>query len=190
MTTPPGATIEVRIEPAASADDAALVAAITDLVNEVYEIAEAGLWVKGARRTSRQEVAELIAFGQIATARAGDRVVGAVRIQRLDDETAEFGMLAADPTQRGLGVGRALVVFAEHWAIERGFAEMQLELLVPIEWEHPSKVFLRDWYTRIGYRVARTGHLRDLYPELAPLLAAECDLIVYRKALDGGAANG
>lgn len=183
VTTPPRAAFDVRIEPAASADDAMLVAAVTELINQVYEVAEAGLWVKGARRTSRQEVAELITLGEIATARTGDRVIGAVRIRRLDDETAEFGMLAADPTQRGLGVGRALVAFAEDWAVKRGFPEMQLELLVPIEWEHPSKEFLRAWYTRIGYRVAHTGLLRDLYPELAPLLAAECDLIIFRKAL-------
>jgi GNAT superfamily N-acetyltransferase len=179
----PSALFDVGIEPAASAHDAVLVAAIAELVNEVYEVAEAGLWVKGARRTNRQEIAELVTHGEIATARSDDRLVGTVRVHRLDDETAEFGMLAADPTQRGLGVGRALVAFAEHWAVERGFTAMQLELLVPTAWEHPSKVFLRDWYTRIGYRAARTAHLRDLYPELAPLLAAECDLVVYRKAL-------
>ena len=183
MTTPPRAAFEIRIEPAASADDAALVAGIADLVNEVYEVAEAGLWVKGARRTNRQEVAELIVLGEIATARTGDRVVGAVRVRRLDDEAAEFGMLAADPTQRSLGVGRALVAFAEDWAAKRGFVEMQLELLVPIAWEHPSKEFLRAWYTRLGYRVVRSGRLEEWYPELAPLLAAECDLAIFRKAL-------
>ena len=60
---------------------------------------------------------------------------------------------------------------------------MQLEVLVPVAWRHPSKEFLRAWYTRIGYREARTGHLAELYPELAPMLATECDLVVYRKAL-------
>lgn len=171
------------VEPAASADDAALVSAVVQLVNEVYEVAEAGLWVTGARRTSRNELAELIREGQIVTARSDDRIVGAVRVQHLDGETAEFGMLAADPARRGLGIGRALVAFAEAWAIERGFVEMQLEVLVPVAWRHPSKEFLRAWYTRIGYREARTGHLAELYPELAPMLATECDLVVYRKAL-------
>jgi len=183
MTASPAEPFGVAIEPAASADDGAIVAAIAELVNGVYEVAEAGLWVKGARRTNRQEIADLIVHGEIVTARLGDRIVGVVRTHRLDDATAEFGMLAADPTHRGQGVGRALVAFAEQWAHERGFAGMQLELLVPTAWEHPSKVFLRDWYTRIGYREVRNAHLRELYPELAPLLAAECDLIVYRKAL-------
>ena len=34
---------------------------------------------------------------------------------------------------------------------------MQLELLVPRGWSHPTEQFLATWYTRIGYRVTRTG---------------------------------
>jgi hypothetical protein len=57
-------------------------------------------------------------------------------------------------------------------------------LLVPTSWTHPSKEFLRGWYERIGYRVVRTGHLAELYPDLAPLLATECDLLVFHEPLD------
>jgi hypothetical protein len=60
---------------------------------------------------------------------------------------------------------------------------MQLELLVPRTWTHPSKEFLRGWYGRRGYRLVRTGKLEDAYPHLAPLLATECDLEVHRKPL-------
>jgi hypothetical protein len=60
---------------------------------------------------------------------------------------------------------------------------MQLELLVPREWSHPSKVFLNEWYTRIGYRIDRTGSIEDFYPALAPHLATPCDFIVYHKDL-------
>lgn len=190
MTTSPlpaHTAVDPGVEPAASADDAELVAAVAELVNGVYDEAESGLWLSGARRTSPEEIADLIRRGELVTARAGDRVIGAVRVQRLDDDLAEFGMLAADPERRGHGVGRALVAFAEEWARERGFREMQLELLVPTTWSHPSKEFLRDWYTRIGYREVRTGHLAELYPELAPMLATTCDLVVYRKGLAAAA---
>ena len=60
---------------------------------------------------------------------------------------------------------------------------MQLELLVPRAWSHPAKVFLDDWYTRIGYRPVRTGTVQESYPHLAPLLATPCDLVVYHKPL-------
>jgi GNAT superfamily N-acetyltransferase len=189
VTESPLTALVVGIEPATSVKDAKGVAAVADLINAVYEQAEAGLWVDRASRTSGPEIAELIARGQIATARSGDRVVGAVRVHALDGDAAEFGMLAADPAQRGLGIGRALVAFAEGWAVDQGLSFMQLELLVPTTWDHPSKQFLREWYSRLGYRVVRTGKLEESYPDLAPLLATPCDLVVYRKALSGEVAS-
>jgi hypothetical protein len=45
------------------------------------------------------------------------------------------------------------------------------------------KEFLREWYTRIGYRPVRTGRLADAYPLLAPQLATSCDFVTYRKIL-------
>jgi len=189
VNTSPLSAFEVGIEPAASADDAELVTGLAELVNGVYQLAEAGLWVDGARRTSPADIADLIRRGEIATARAGDRVVGAIQVERLDDDMAMFGMLAADPAHRGLGIGRALVAFAERWAVDRGCRGMELELLVPTTWSHPSKEFLRDWYTRIGYREVRRGGLQEAYPELAPLLATTCVLVVYRKELGAGTAR-
>ncbi|MEI5584613.1 MULTISPECIES: GNAT family N-acetyltransferase [unclassified Agromyces] len=183
MNASPARGFRVALEPPESATDAELVAAVAGLVNRVYDEAEAGLWRAGAERTRPAEIAQLIADGQIATARLGGRVVGSVRIRRLDAGTAEFGMLAADPERRGLGIGRELVAFAESLTAERGARTMQLELLVPTSWTHPSKAFLRTWYERIGYRVVRTAHLAELYPDLAPLLATECDLLVFHKPL-------
>jgi GNAT superfamily N-acetyltransferase len=163
--------------------DVGLAAEITDLVNEVYADAEAGIWTEGAARTTETEVADLIRAGQIAVARSGERVVGAVRIQQLDDCVGEFGMLVSAPRERGTGVGRELVSFAERWGRERGLSRMQLELLVRQTWTHPVKEFLRGWYTRIGYRVVRIDDLADAYPSLVPHLACPCDFLVFHKAL-------
>jgi GNAT superfamily N-acetyltransferase len=104
-----------------------------------------------------------------------------VRVQALDDSTGEFGMLAADHDYRGIGVGRELVAFAEALSRDRGHRTMQLELLVPRVGKHPNKVFLDDWYSRIGYRVVRTMSLENLYPDLARLLASECGFVAYEK---------
>jgi predicted GNAT superfamily acetyltransferase len=92
-------------------------------------------------------------------------------------------MLVAAPDQRGTGVGRALVAFAEEHSRERGLRAIQLELLVPRAWRHPSKEFLKAWYGRLGYRPVRTGSIEDNYPHLAPLLATPCDLDIYEKRL-------
>jgi GNAT superfamily N-acetyltransferase len=179
--------VEVSVVPAAGAADAGLVAEITDLVNRVYVGAEAGLWIDGATRTTEHEVAALIRAEQVAVARCDGRLVGAVRVQQLDGGEAEFGMLVAAPEQRGIGIGRELVEFAERWARERGLARMQLELLVPRTWSHPVKEFLRDWYTRMGFRAVRTGSLEEAYPALVAQLATPCDFLIYHKDLTGAA---
>jgi GNAT superfamily N-acetyltransferase len=175
--------IDVRIAPVAAAEDNALVDELAALVNGVYAVAEEGLWVDGTLRTTPEGIAALIAVGQIAVARADERIVGVVQIQRLDTGEGEFGMLAADRAHRGRGVGRELVRFAEHWSREQGLDTMQLELLEPRQWTHPSKEFLKAWYSRIGYRAVRCGQFEESYPELAPLLATPCDFLIYHKRL-------
>ena len=39
------------------------------------------------------------------------------------------------------------------------------------------------WYHRLGYRPVRVERLGDRHPELEPLLATPCDLLVYHKGL-------
>ena len=173
----------VRLLEAADSDDARLVDHLTSLINDVYEVAESGLWRDGATRTTASELAELIRAEQIAVATQHGQITGAVHIHDAGDDTSEFGMLVAAPEHRGTGVGRALVVFAEQRSRERGLRTMQLELLVPSEWRHPHKEFLKAWYTRIGYRPVRTGSIEAAHPHLAPLLATPCDLDVYEKPL-------
>jgi GNAT superfamily N-acetyltransferase len=173
-------TISVHLQTPA---DAAPAQRLTDLINTVYETAEDGLWRSGATRTSAPVMSELIAAGEIAVATLDGELAGAVRVHAVSANTGEFGMLAAAPEHRGNGVGRALVDFAEQHSREQGMCAMQLELLVPRAWRHPSKVFLDGWYRRIGYEVVRRTRLDENYPELAPLLATECELLVYEKPL-------
>ena len=178
-------TVAVRLLDPAAGGDAGLVEQLSELINGVYATAEHGLWRDGATRTTPSELAGLIEAREIAVATVGGRLVGAVRVQAISDATGEFGMLVADPEYRGIGVGRALIAFAERHSRDRGLRAMQLELLVPRTWRHPSKVFLDYWYRRIGYRVIRTISLDDMYAELSPLLATPCELVVYEKPLEG-----
>jgi GNAT superfamily N-acetyltransferase len=176
------AAVATGVQALPEADDAT-VTALTELINEVYASSEAGLWIDGAARTTREEVAGLVRAGQIAVARRGGRLAGCVRVRRLDETTSEFGMLAAGPAHRGNGVGRALVRYAEECGRDAGCQIMRLELLVPRAWSHPAKEFLAGWYSRIGYRAVRRGTVEESYPELAPLLATPCDFVIYEKSL-------
>jgi GNAT superfamily N-acetyltransferase len=180
--------IEVSLlEPAAGAD-ARLVERLAALVNDVYATAEAGLWREEATRTTPSQIAGLIGRREIALATVSGRLAGAVRVWPVSGLTAEFGMLSADPQQRGIGVGGALIAFAEARARELGVRTMQLELLVPRTWRHPMKAFLDEWYRRLGYRPVRTTDVDETEPELAPLLATPCEFVVYEKPLGGASA--
>ncbi len=171
--------------PPSAADDAELVTTLTDLTNAVYAKAEKGLWIGDTDRTDPAEVAGFVRAGEIAVARLDGAVAGSVRIQRLAADLGEFGMLVAAPAVRGTGVGRELVRFAEEHSRAAGCTRMQLELLVPREWTHPSKEFLAGWYGRLGYRVVETATIESAYPNLAPQLATPCDFLVYHRDLAG-----
>jgi ribosomal protein S18 acetylase RimI-like enzyme len=175
--------IEIQLLPATASTDVTVMERITGLINQVYAVAEDGLWVDGAARATVNEVTELTRAGQIAVARLNGRIVGCVRVQRLDSGKGELGMLAADSGHRGAGIGRELIRFAERKSRQDGLTTMRLELLVPRNRPHPSKEFLAAWYTRIGYRILRTATIDETYPALAPLLATPCDFVIYEKNL-------
>jgi GNAT superfamily N-acetyltransferase len=164
-------------------DDGGLAGRLADLVNVVYEAAEAGLWRDGTQRTDSDEIGALIAAGEIAVATIDGDVVGSVRVHDVADDVGEFGILAGDPDRRGVGIGTALVAFAESRSRDRGMRAIQAELLVPRELRHPSKDFLDAWYRRLGYRVIETRTVDEAHPALEPLLATPCDFVVYEKPL-------
>jgi N-acetylglutamate synthase-like GNAT family acetyltransferase len=156
---------------------------LSKLINAVYAVAERGLWREGAKRTTVAELADEIRAGEIVAAFRNGDVVGCVRVHDVAPDTSEFGILVAAPEQRNTGVGRALLDHIEARARERGMRAMQLELLVPREWTHPTKEFLKDWYGRRGYALIAQRDFREAYPHLAPLLATPCDLQVREKPL-------
>jgi GNAT superfamily N-acetyltransferase len=164
-------------------EDAALVEQLTTLINDVYAVAENGLWRDDAARTTAAQVAELIRAGQIAVATRDARIVGSVRMHDVAPGVSEFGLLVAAPDERGTGVGRALLDFVERHSRERGLRAVQLELLCPRDRAHPSKEFLKGWYGRRGYCVIRTESPDVRYPGLAALLATPCDLEIREKEL-------
>jgi GNAT superfamily N-acetyltransferase len=170
------------LDPAAAADTR-LVDEVAELVNVVYAEAERGMWRDAWTRTTPAEIAGLVSAGEIAVAHRDGNLVGSVRVHDVAADTSEFGLLVSAPSERGTGVGRALLDFVEERGRERGLRAIRLELLVPREWSHPSKEFLRGLYGRRGYRLVRTGRLDDDYPHLAPLLATPCDLEIHAKEI-------
>ena len=70
--------VHVRQLDAAVAADAEFVDQLTELINDVYAIAETGIWRDGVTRTKPPELAELIRAGEIAVATRDGELVGSV----------------------------------------------------------------------------------------------------------------
>ena len=156
---------------------------LSDLINEVYDEAESGMWKRPGTRTNVAEVERLLRARALILAEVDEALVGSVNVNLMGDGVGEFGMLVADLKQRGSGIGSALVDRAENWARDMACHTMRLELLTPRNWNHPSKEFLKMWYSRIGYKPQATEPFEILHPELVPELATECDFTVWHKSL-------
>ena len=131
------------IEHAASPDD---VEAVRRLFVEYQESLGVDLCFQGFDR----ELAELPGdyvppAGCLLVARAEDGIVACVALRRLDLETCEMKRLYVRPTQRGLGLGRALAEAVIAEAREIGYRRMRLDTL-------PSMNEAQALYERLGFR--------------------------------------
>jgi GNAT superfamily N-acetyltransferase len=156
---------------------------LSDLINEVCDDAESGMWKRKGTRTNPAEVERLLRAQALILAEIAGELVGSVSVNLLSDGVGEFGMLVADRKYRGFGIGSALVKHAEKWARQNACHTLRLEILAPRHWTHASKSFLKQWYSRIGYAPQTTEPFESMYPELVPELATECDFTVWRKSL-------
>ena len=169
------------------------------MVNDVYDIAEQGMWKVQGFRTKLTEMQQFVRAGELIVARlpqqavscpntkSSGTIIGCVRVRKLSNDNSacrggSLGMLVVDPAHRGQGIGRKLVQAAEQWAIDQGMSYMQLELLKPRTWIHPTKAFNQAWYTRLGYMYQSTQEsFAEDFPALQALLATECDYTIWKK---------
>ncbi|GGH83318.1 GNAT superfamily N-acetyltransferase [Pullulanibacillus pueri] len=175
--------IEIQMLPCNASTNRVDMEHMTNIVNRSFAASEEGIWMNGADRTTVKEMTKFTSKGEIAVARSMGEIVGCVRIQRIDWETGEFGMLAVDGAYQGNGIARELVRFAEQKCQNEQMRKMQLELLIPQEFPHPAKVFLENWYNRIGYHRVYAEPFDASYPRLAQMLAVPCEFIVFQKEL-------
>jgi len=156
---------------------------LSDLINAVYDDAESGMWKRQGIRTSPDEVKQLLMEQRLILAEIDGVVVGSVKVDLMGGSIGEFGMLVADVNHRGKGVGSALIRAAEQWAKRMDCATMQLELLAPHRWNHPSKESLKKWYRKIGYEPQSVESFEKLDPDKFAELATDCDFTVWHKRL-------
>ena len=172
--------IDLRI---ANREDEARKEEIADIVNKVYDESEGNIWVDDYKRTSKGNILKIIRDRELLIATAGEEFYGCIHLQRVNNNTFKFKMLVANPAHTRKGIGSLLVNFAEEQASKKGATYMQLELLVPTEFVHPDKVFLHNWYTRIGYQKIAEHDVDYVHRGISNFLKTGCVAKVYQKNL-------
>jgi hypothetical protein len=76
---------------------------LSDLINEVYDDAESGMWRRKGTRTNPAEVERLLRAHALILAEIEGELVGSVNVNLMGDGVGEFGMLAADLNHRTAG---------------------------------------------------------------------------------------
>ncbi|KAI1386078.1 uncharacterized protein F4822DRAFT_408874, partial [Hypoxylon trugodes] len=170
------AKITIEIPPTSVADDETFVTTIVGTVNAAYAQDEAGIFKPGYLRTKTTPQSP-----------SGRTPLGCISIRKLSDTRGELGLFAVSLDQRGRGFGRDLLVFAENWCRDNlggpGVAISQVDLLVPTHFEHPFKVRLNAWYSKLGYQLVGRQDFAVEYPSLAPQLAGPTEYRLYEKKL-------
>ena len=65
---------------------------LSDLINEVYDDAESGMWKRKGTRTNPAEVERLLRDGALILAEIGAVLVGSVHVNLLEDGIGAFGI--------------------------------------------------------------------------------------------------
>lgn len=150
-------------------------AAVTDLVNRAFAIERAFI---DAERTTREEIASLIASGGFLVLEYAGGIGAAVLVQGpgqregVPPSHAYLGMLSVLPELQGRGLGLRLVRVAEAMAEATGATSMTLRIV-------NLREELGRWYKSLGYRevgtapfthqsLKRPAHFIDMTKPLAP----------------------
>ena len=158
---------------------------LTALINSVYKTSEGEFWPTDGSysRTNINEITDFISKGEMIVALLKDEIVGSVHVYPINETTLGFGMLTSSLRYRKMGIGNILLKAVECFAIENHYFTIQLELLKPIEFNHPEKEFLEKWYGKWGYKHHETIPHEKLYFKQATMLKFPCKFDIFQKLL-------
>ncbi len=172
--------IELRI---ATAIDKQRVDFLVVMINEVYKETEGNIWIDDYQRISKEQLIKAICDKELLLAVNNQTIYGCAHLLRLNNLAYKFKMLVANPKYKGTGIGSKLVTYVEQTALGKGASIMQLELLVPTEFIHQDKVFLHNWYTRIGYELKEEHNVDYVHQGISRFLKTGCVAKVYEKVI-------
>jgi GNAT superfamily N-acetyltransferase len=167
----------------ASINDNINIPALVHMINEVYRSAEDYIWKPEHQRTSFERLNGVIASNELLIAYVNEEIAGCIHLEKINKQLYKFKMLAVPDLYKGNKLGSKLVAFAESTALSYGANTMQLELLTPVGFTHQNKLFLHNWYTKIGYLQKSIHSVDYCHPGISEFLKIDCNAVVYQKPL-------
>lgn len=135
-----------------------------NIIRIAYAETEKEVWGEGYVRVSREDLQKYITDDEILVALLDNEIVGGVRYYEKESGTWTFGLLGADFNHKGKGIGRALIAEVEKRAKLAGAQEMSIEVLRAIAIDTDFKVYLANWYQRLGYEYTGQTDVMSVYP--------------------------
>ena len=132
-----------------------------------YAITEREIWGENYSRMVFDEFVEVIGSSCVIIAKLDSEIVGSITVTREDEESFSYGLLNADFSKKGLGIGRKLIEAAENFARSEGAKFMNIEILRPSLIEVPQKVMLAEWYSSLGYAFTESMRFEERKPDKA-----------------------
>ena len=140
---------------------------VYNLLIHAYAVTEREIWGENYSRLSLDEFKSLIISGEVYVAREASEIVGSITVSRLDSESFGFGLLNADFSKSGKGIGRKLIEVAEQHALRHEAKYMKIEILRPSNEEIPQKMKLANWYSAMGYEFIESMSFEERKPDKA-----------------------
>lgn len=231
-TPKPPINIQIRLPTPTETHSPTFVLRTTNLINAAYSAPSTTLLKPSKKRTTTKEVQTWLESGEFHLAfasschddvginnhqdgqqREGDPV-GTIHVHvhtPTPPTTAteqvipisEIGILTVDPSSRSSGLGRALIAYAEDFAVaataaassvERQNVKTRIEVPAPRlhcesengkEKKKKRRRYLKSWYEDLGYEVVGRRALGESVPRLASAFEEDVEILVMEKELGG-----
>ena len=95
-------------------------------------------------------------------------------------------MLAVDRCYRKQGIGKEIMDFCLELGKQRGYKTGKIQLVVPRDFDHEFKAFLKRWYIKVGFQIVSQIPMEE-HPDFLGfpwhLLLTPCDVLEMEKIL-------